>query len=361
MGIEQYPIAAFREKSGIRRIFYFLQTKSQRQMVLIGAIAALGTIFSLTSRDFLTPLNLWNIVTQSTPILIIAFGMTVLIISGGIDLSVGSVASFVGVISVRLMINTGISFPVALLVGLMVGATIGIINGVSVAFLGIPAFIATLAMMSIARGTAFIISGGFAMRIRNDGLAFLYNGNLATLRFPVILTVAICLVIYFLLTQTRLGRSFYALGGNDQASRLCGLNTRAITVLVFAITGLCTGLSGMITSSRMAAGSPTIGMGWELQAIAIVIFGGANLLGGEGSISGTLLAGVLIGMINNWMSLTGLDWWLQGMVQGFLLILVVTINQRAISKQIEQIERHRKQFLRSMSQFRQTAGPRSEQ
>jgi ribose transport system permease protein len=138
--------------------------------------------------------------------------------------------------------------------------------------------------------------------------------------------------VFYFLSQTSLGRALHAIGGNPQAARFCGLNTKGLTLVSFAICGLLTGVSGLLTSSRMAAGSPTIGIGWELQAIAVVVFGGASLLGGEGSILGTVFAGVLIGMINNWMSLAGMDWWLQGMVQGSLLIIVVILNQEALGR-----------------------------
>lgn len=318
----------------------------QRVIILVIALIGLGIIFSVTNTDFLTKLNLLNIITQSTPILLIAFGMTIIIISGNIDLSVGSVASFVGVIAVKLMLELNIPFIIAMLIGVSSGALIGIFNGFVISFLGVPAFIATLAMMSLARGAAFILSGGYAMRSRNEGLSFLYNENLIGIRFPIIMMIVLLLLIVFLLSQTKLGRAFYAMGGNPKASMLCGLNNKRLTLIAFALGGLLTGLSGLLTSSRMAAGSPTIGMGWELQAIAIVIFGGANLFGGEGSIFGTLLAGLIIGMINNWMSLTGLDWWLQGFVEGSLLILVVGINQYTLNKRAS--DSKKKQTLKNI-------------
>lgn len=318
-----------RQEGGVGRT---LLRRAQRELVLVGSIVVLAVLFGSTSAEFLTPLNIMNIVTQSIPILIIALGMTVIIISGGIDLSVGSVASLVGVVTVGLYLTFPIPVPVALFLGLVLGGLIGAINGLVITRLHVPDFIATLAMMTAARGTAFIISGGYAMRSTDPLLAFLYNTQLGPIRTPIVIGIVIVVLIYLLLAHTELGRSLYAVGGNRHAARLAGLRVSRLTVTAYVIGGTLTALSGLITSSRMAAGSPTIGQGWELQAVAIVIVGGANLFGGEGGVAGTVLAALLIGMINNWLSLTGLDWWLQGLVQGSLLITVVALNQRAAAR-----------------------------
>jgi len=301
-------------------------------MILIVAMVILSIIFSLTAEEFLTPLNLGNIFTQSIPIMIIAFGMTVIIISGGIDLSVGAIVSVVGVSTVWLLESADMPAGIAMLIGLGVGGLVGLINGTVVTFLRVPDFVATLAMMSTARGMAYVISNGFAIRSTDPTLAFLYNGSVEGLRFPIIVAALAFIVVYILLGHTALGRAFYAIGGNRDAAQLAGLKVRRLVILAYMIGALLTALSALLTTSRNAAGSPTIGSGWELQAIAIVIVGGANLFGGEGSVVGTLLACLMIGMINNWMSLMGLTWWLDGLLQGSLLIFVVAVGYRSYKR-----------------------------
>lgn len=304
----------------------------QRELILFLSLVLLVLVFSLTNETFLTAVNLWNILAQSTPILIISFGMTVVIISAGIDLSVGSVASLTGVIFVWMLLQFSTPVLVGLVTTLAAGALIGIANGLVVSRLGVPDFIATLAMFSVARGAAFLLSGGFTIRSDAPLLTYFYNGSLGPVPVPVVIMVLVFAIVYTMLRHTPLGRSFYAIGGNRKTARLAGFNVQRVTIFAYLIVGLLTALSGIITSSRMAAGSPTIGIGWELEAVAIVILGGTNLFGGEGSLIGTLLAGLLIGMINNWMSLTGLAWWMQGFVVGSILILVVALNQRQISE-----------------------------
>lgn len=327
--------------SQARSLLQTMFRKHSRDLVLVVAMLALAVVFGLTSDEFLTPVNLWNIAAQSTHKLLIAFGMTIIIISGGIDLSVGSVASMVGVLVVWLILNSFLPVSIAMLAVLAIGGLIGAVNGLVVSRLGVPDFMATLGMMSMARGAAFIICGGYAVRSSEPLLAYLYNGQLGPVRVPVIILVFVCLIVHILLSQTQLGRSFYAVGGSRHATRLAGLNVRRLTILAYIIGGTLTALGGLIIASRMAAGSPKIGLGLELEAVAFVILGGANLFGGEGGVFGTLFAGLLVGMITNWMSLTGLVWWSQGFVQGFLLIVVVAIHRRAISRHISEMRRVR--------------------
>lgn len=309
-----------------------LNSSKHELMLLISLIILLIT-FGVSCKEFLTLVNLLNIARQSSITILLALGMTVVIINAGIDLSVGSVASLISVIVVRL--SQTLSIPIALILGLVAGGCIGIINGIIISKFKVPDFIVTIAMMNIARGLAFIISGGYAIQFNfNKTFTYLYNGKIGPISFPIIMVIVMGIMMHFILSHTKFGRSFYAVGGNRRAAYLAGLNVGLTTVFAYLISGIFTGFGGLIAASRMAAGSPTIGMGWELIAISIVILGGTNLFGGEGRILGTILAGLLIGMINNWMSLTGLSWCLQGFVQGSLLIIVVIFNQRSKAKEI---------------------------
>lgn len=310
-----------------------------RDGILLASVAAAGLLFTLTSGYFFTVTNLSNIAVQSSMILLISFGMTAVIISGGIDLSVGSAAAVVAVCTVWLISHSPIPAPVAMLLGLGIGAMIGLVNGLVVSWLRIPDFIATLAMMTGLRGVAFLIAAGFAIRSTNPQLAFIANGQLGPVPTPIVVVAVAFIVVHVMLTHTTLGRTFFAVGGNSSAARLAGVSIARAKVAAYMLSGFLTAAAGIIGASRTAAGSPILGTGWELQAIAIVILGGTNLFGGSGSVVGTLLAGLLIGMTNNWMSLTGLSWWLQGVVVGTLLIFVVAVNQRQMRQRLSSLHR----------------------
>ncbi len=300
----------------------------RRYLVLIAAILICGLVFSLSNPTFLTVRNLGNILIQAVPILLIAFGMTIVLISAGIDLSVGSVAALVAVSTVSLIEVLGVPVPVALGLGLLLGVGTGVGNGLVVTRLSMPDFIATLGTLSLFRGLAFIASGGHAIRSTDPLLAFLANGHVGPVPTPLVIAAVALIGTHLLLSQTQIGRSFYAVGGNRVAARLAGVNVGRSTVVAYALSGGLAAAAGLVAASRTAAGAPTAAQGWELLAVAIAVLGGTNLFGGYGAILGTLLAGILIGMINNWMSLTGLAWWLQGLVLGSLLIAVVAVGQR---------------------------------
>lgn len=311
----------------------------QREAILLGCVLAAGVVFALTSPYFLTVTNLSNIAVQSSMILLIACGMTVVIISGGIDLSVGSAAAVVAVVTVWLIAHSLVAAPLAILIGLAVGALIGASNGIIISRLRVPDFVATLAMLTGLRGVAFLIAGGFAIRSTDSTLAFVANGRIGPIPVPVLAVALAFIAVHLMLGHTTFGRSLYAVGGNRHAARLAGLSIARPKVGAYMIVGTLTAVAGIIGASRTAAGSPILGTGWELQAIAIVILGGTNLFGGAGGVTGTLLAGLLLGMTNNWMSLTGLSWWLQGVVVGTLLILVVALNQRQLRQRTASLNR----------------------
>lgn len=305
-----------------------LQFMRGRQGILLVCILAAGVIFSMTNETFLTTRNLFNIGVQSSMILLVAFGMTVVIISGGIDLSVGSMAALAGVSTVWFITNTGLPTPLAMLAGLGVGGLVGVFHGLIIVQLGVPSLIATLATLTALRGVAFLVSGGYTIRATDPQLRFLANGSVGPIPLPILITAIGLVLIHVMLAHTILGRSFYAIGGNRQAARLAGINVRAVSIAAYVVCAVLAAAAGLIAASRTASGSPIIGSGWELQAVGIVILGGANLFGGSGGVMGTVLAGLFLSMINNWMSLEGFGTTLQGLVFGALLILIVAINQR---------------------------------
>jgi ribose/xylose/arabinose/galactoside ABC-type transport system permease subunit len=297
-----------------------------REIALAGAIVIAVVALSAASPSFLTPANIANIGTQSSMVLIVSIGMTILIIGGGIDLSVGSLAAFVGMFAVWLMVDGGLPATLALAVGFFAGAMIGLLHGVIVVFFRVPGIIVTLGSMTALRGVTSLFANGAAIQSESAELAFLAWGHVAGIPCPVIAVILSAIAGHALLQHSRLGRGLYAVGGNAQAARAAGISIATIVVVGYAISALAAALAGLLAASRAAAGSPIIGMGWELKAIAVVVLGGANLFGGSGRILGTLLAGLLLAIIENGASLLAMTSWVEGFLVGLLLIAVVAMN-----------------------------------
>jgi ribose transport system permease protein len=302
--------------------------KSQEASVLLGVIL-LGILFSFGTPHFLDQTNMFNIGRQITMLSIVAFGMTVVMISGGIDLSVGSVMAVAGVTAAALMKRYEVAVPMAVLLSLVAGLGIGTINGLVTNYLCIPAFIATLAMMTIARGLVLLYTTARPIYDFPRAFDFIGQGYVGPVPFPVILLVIMFVLMYLMMRFTVLGRYAYAIGGNSEVARLSGINVKLNSTVLFAISGLCAGLAGVILASRMAAGEPTSGSGMELDAIAAVVVGGTSMFGGKGSIVGTLLGAVLMGILSNGLSLMGIEPFVQMAISGVIIIVAVTISARA--------------------------------
>ena len=300
----------------------------EREALMLGFVLAAGLVFALTNPTFLTVQNVRNIGVQSSMTILVALGMTIVIVSGGIDLSVGAVAAVASVVSVWLITNHVTAVLAALGAAVVATAALGLVNGLAIAYLRIPDFIATLAMMTSLRGAAYLISGGFTIRANDPQLGELANGSIGPFPLPVLIVVAAFALSHGLLRHTPLGRWLYAVGSGRDTARLAGLPVARIAIIAYVASGLLAGVAGLIAAARTQAGSPIIGTGWELQAITIVILGGTNLFGGSGSVTGTLLAGLLIGELNNWVSLQAYPDWAQGLVQGLILIAAVALSQR---------------------------------
>jgi ribose/xylose/arabinose/galactoside ABC-type transport system permease subunit len=299
-----------------------------RELALLGIVVAVGAVFAATNATFLTTGNLENVAVQSSMLTLIALGMTVVILAGGIDLSVGSTAAVTGVVAAGLSASHGWSPVAASAAGILAGVAIGGVNGALVTLLRVPDFIATLGTLTALRGLAFVLAGGFAIRAEDPGLTWLARAEPAGVPLPILATLAVYAVLALVLSQTPAGRAFYAVGGGRATARLEGLRVGRTTCLAYMVCALLAAVAGLVLAARNAAGSPQAAAGWELQAVAIVILGGSNLFGGRGGVTGTLLAGLLIGMINNWLSLQGYESWLGNVVLGVLLVAVVALNER---------------------------------
>lgn len=286
-------------------------------------------VFALITDNFLSSANWLNIIRQSAPLLIVATAMTLVITTGGIDLSVGSTLALVGALSAIALNNWGLSWPVVLVGGLLLGALIGLINGYFVAFEGIPAFIVTLATLAVVRGIALLITQGYSIPIPSDS-PFILLGRawVFGLPLPAILGVLVLICGHFLLNNTRFGRYVTAIGANTEGVRRAGVNTRAITLWVYILSSMSAALAGMIITARLGSGSSNQGEGFELQVIAAVVLGSTSLFGGFGTIIGTLLGALSIAVIQNGLILSHISPFFTQIATGTIILLAIWLNTR---------------------------------
>jgi ribose transport system permease protein len=283
----------------------------------------------LDNGSFLTGQNLLNVVAQNSMVGLIALGMTFVILTGGIDLSVGSLLAVGGVIAATL---AGNNFIVVLLVSVGATTLLGLINGLVIAKIRIQPFIVTLAMMIAARGLALRVAHEKPIEIRNmtGSFRWLWQGIIGPLPAPIVMLVAAYFIGWLVLNHTRFGRHVYALGDNEEAARLMGLNVGRVTLGVYALSGALAGLAGVILASRLGSGQPVAGAGFELDAIAAVVVGGTLLTGGQGGVGSTLVGVLLLGVLFNILNNEG-DWigsYWQGVLRGIFLLAVVIIQNR---------------------------------
>lgn len=304
-------------------------TSSDAPYLMYAVFAGLIVFFTLASPVFFSTSNFMNIGRQTALVTIIAVGMTFVIISGEIDLSVGAILALAGVTTAMAMQATGGNLIVGVVVGVLVGATIGLANGLITTGLGIPSFLVTLAMLGIARGLALLLSEGQPVIISNSVFWDLFNNALVFgIPIPLVWTLIALLVGGYLLHVSAYGRRVYAVGGNRQAARYSGILVNRVKIWAFMLTGAAAGFAGLIWTARAQAARPDVGVGMELDVIAAVILGGTSLFGGKGMILGTLVGSLMIGVINNGLTLMGVSSAAQMMVKGGIIIVAVALATR---------------------------------
>lgn len=284
-------------------------------------------VFALISPEFATPDNMMNIFRMVSINMTLATGMTIVILTGGIDLSVGSIMAVSGVVAMKLVVdspNPEAAVPVALMVGLLVG----ILNGILVGVLKVPPFIATLGSMTFLRGAAFLLCGGHSIIANESQLSFAWvgDGSLGPVPWLAVIAVGVLAIAWFLLKRTTFGMRIYAVGGNEQAARLTGIRVWAVLLGVYAISGLCSAIAGIMMSARLFSANGLLGQGYELDAIAATILGGTSFTGGKGSVVGTLFGVLIIGVLNNGLMLTGVPYYWQLVAKGVVIVLAVIID-----------------------------------
>lgn len=297
-----------------------------QEFILLVVLLVLGTIFSLLTDTFLTIPNILNVLLQISIIAILGFGVTIIIISAGIDLSLGSVMALVGMGTAAILTSSTPSIFLAILGGLLIGGIVGFINGITVAYIHLPAFIATLAMMSIARGVALVVTNAIPIYNLPESFLFLGSGFLWGVPTPIYVMISLYFILDFILRKTKFGRYTYAIGGNEEATRLSGINIKRYKLLVYVVGGICTGVAGILFTARLGSGQPTAGVGYELDAITAAILGGTNLFGGSGNLIGTLIGAFVMGVINNGQALLNISSYVQNIVRGIIVILAVGIS-----------------------------------
>lgn len=283
-------------------------------------------VYPRTHSTFLTKTNIFNVLRQNSPNMLLSCGMTMVIILGGIDLSVGSIIAMSGVLGAGAVVWGGAPEIVGILVAVLSGLLFGLCNGFIIAKTQIPPFIVTLASMNIAKGIAYVFSGGKPIRCMTDAWKFLGAGFVAGIPTPVITMFVVFVISVLFLNRTRLGRHIYAVGGNDTAAKFSGINTAKVKFVVYSFSGLMAGLAGITIASRLYSGTCTSGDGAEMDAIAAVVVGGTSMSGGSGRLGGTLIGALIIGILTNGLNLMGVnsDW--QYIIKGAVILLAVYVD-----------------------------------
>ncbi len=297
----------------------------RRGMVFL-ILLVLAIFFALTSDRFFQGGNLVNIAVQNAHVIVVATGMTLTMLLGGIDLSVGSVAALVGAISAGLIARNGLPTEVALGLGLGLGFLLGLANGALVVYGKLPPFVATLAMMGVARGLTLVYTEGRPISGLGDTYTFWGTGKFGTVPAPIVLAIVVVVLAWLLLTRTRFGLHIYAIGGGEETSRLAGVAVNRVKLLTYAISGLLAGLGGMLLAARLWSAQPQIGVGLELDAIAAAVLGGVSLFGGVGGVLGAVVGALIVGVLANGMNLLRVASYPQQVIQGIVLVLAVTVD-----------------------------------
>jgi ribose transport system permease protein len=297
---------------------------------IVMVMLILGVVLSILSPYFLTTGNVTNLLKQVSILALLAGGMTFVIISGGIDLSVGSVLAFSAVIMGGLM---GKMPPIfAVLIGIALASALGAVNGIVIAKGKIPPFIVTLGMMGIARGLALVYTQGRSFQLKSELLNYIGSGKVLGIPFPMILVLILFLAMYFILKQNVFGRNVYAIGDNEDASRLAGINVDIHKIAIYTISGFCAGLAAMVMIGRLSSAPPNVGVQAELQAIAAVIIGGTSFTGGIGSVETTLIGAMIMTMITNGLNILGVSSFWQQVFVGAIIIFAVWLDKLKVRR-----------------------------
>ena len=306
--------------------------KYMSELTTVIALIILMAVITIINSNFLTANNLLNLLLQVTSNALIAFGMTFVILTGGIDLSVGSILALSSALTAGLL-GSGMPVTLAILISLILGCILGMMNGLLISYGKLAPFIVTLATMTIFRGATLVYTNGNPI---TKGLSdtflfqFLGQGYIVGIPFPVIIMF---IVLYVLLHKTAFGKSVYAIGGNEKAAYISGVKLNKVKIIIYSISGIMASISGLIITSRLSSAQPTAGASYEMDAIAAVVLGGTSLSGGKGRILGTLIGALIIGVLNNGLNIIGVSAFWQQVVKGVVILIAVLIDRFKVVKQ----------------------------
>jgi ribose transport system permease protein len=305
--------------------------KSLSRFITLGAVIALFIIFSIVAPNFFTMRSVLSLLLQTSAITIMGIGVTFCIITGGIDLSIGSLVALTGTIAVMAAL-AGVPIWLSMIIGLLVGLFCGFLNGQMITRLKLPPFIATLGMMMVARGVALTVTNANAWPAP-DAFGDLGNNTIfgtgpkfPGISYPVLIMIAVAIIFSFILSKTRVGRYTYAIGSNEEAARLSGIKVNQVKTISYMICGLLAGLVGIILASRMVTSQPNSAVGYELNAIAAAVIGGTSLMGGVGTVAGTVIGSFIIGVLTVGLTMAGANYFMQQIVIGLVVIGAVTVD-----------------------------------
>lgn len=308
--------------------------KYMSELTTLIALVGLMIVITIINPSFLTTNNLLNLLLQVTANGFIAFGMTFVILTGGIDLSVGSSLALSSALAAGL-IGGGLPVPVAIVLAICLGGLFGMLNGLLIAYGKLAPFIVTLATMTIFRGATLVYTNGNPV---TKGLSdsflfqFLGQGYIVGIPFPVILMFLVFVILAILLHKTAFGKAVYALGGNEKAAYISGIKLNKVKIIIYTISGMMASLSGLIITSRLSSAQPTAGASYEMDAIAAVVLGGTSLSGGKGRIWGTLIGALIIGVLNNGLNIIGVSAFWQQAVKGIVILIAVLLDRFKVAK-----------------------------
>ena len=309
--------------------------KYMSELTTVIALIILMAVITIINSNFLTANNLLNLLLQVTSNALIAFGMTFVILTGGIDLSVGSILALSSALTAGLL-GSGMPVTLAILISLILGCILGMMNGLLISYGKLAPFIVTLATMTIFRGATLVYTNGNPI---TKGLSdtflfqFLGQGYIVGIPCPVIIMFLVFIVLYVLLHKSAFGKSVYAIGGNEKAAYISGVKLNKVKIIIYSISGIMASISGLIITSRLSSAQPTAGASYEMDAIAAVVLGGTSLSGGKGRILGTLIGALIIGVLNNGLNIIGVSAFWQQVVKGVVILIAVLIDRFKVVKQ----------------------------
>jgi len=306
-----------------------------RKIISFGIILVIVIIMGLTVPNFISKTNILRVLRTTSIVTIVSFGSAMVIIIKGIDLSVGGLIAACAMVC-GLLINANVSVPIAIFVGLLFGALLGLFNGVMVEKLEIPAFITTLVVGQFANGLALVLSGGNSISVTNESYDFLGNGKILGIPVSIYIMLFFLILSYFIMNKIKLGTHIYALGGSRQVVKNQGISTSKINYFVFAFSGFCAAAAGILLSSQLNTVAPTQGGNYQLDAVAACVIGGINMAGGEGKVTNAVFGALIIGFLRNALNLLGIQSDYQNLVVGVLIIAIVAYSMYQRRKRIQE-------------------------